>query len=63
MKEENYMKVIDGIVWYRIAGLSKKLGVTDQTIRNWVDIGKCERMEDANGRPWVRLSEGCDAEG
>lgn len=55
MREENYVKEVDGTVWYRIAGLAKKLGVTDQTIRNWCDTGKCERMVDCNGRPWVRL--------
>lgn len=58
MKAENYTKEIDGIVWYRIVGLSKALGVTDQTIRNWIDSGKVERILDEDGRPWVRLSGG-----
>lgn len=59
MKKENYTKIdAKGVEWYRIAGLSKKLGVTDQTIRNWIDEGVVVREEDEEGRPWVRLADG-----
>lgn len=59
MKKENYMKKdADGVEWYRIAGLAKKLEVTDQTIRNWIAEGLVLRREDDKGHPWVRLAEG-----
>lgn len=59
MKEKNYrMTDGDGVEWYRIVGLSKRLEVSDQTIRNWIDQGLVIRTEDAEGHPWVRLADG-----
>lgn len=59
MKEENYKKTFeDGKTWYRIVAMAKELGVTDQTVRNYIDRKIIIRKTDELGRPWVRLADG-----
>ena len=45
--------------WWRIVGLAKDLGVTDECIRDWIEQGLVERKEvEGDKRPRVRLREG-----
>jgi hypothetical protein len=59
MIKENKKKVdAKGREWYRIVGMAEELGVTDQSIRNWIDKGFLDMERDENGRPWVAMAEG-----
>lgn len=45
--------------WWRIVGLAKDLGVTDECVRDWIEQGFVERKEvEGDKRPRVRLREG-----
>jgi hypothetical protein len=45
--------------WWRIVGLAKDLGVTDECIRDWIEQGLVERKDvEGEKRPRVRLREG-----
>lgn len=45
--------------WWRIVGLAKDLGVTDECVRDWIEQGLVERKEvEGDKRPRVRLREG-----
>ena len=43
--------------WYKIVDLARELGVTEQTIRNWIVKGKVT-VGEVDGRKRVRLSDG-----
>lgn len=51
MKPERYT---NGRGWYRIVGFAKMMGVTDQTVLNWIKAGKVECETDEKGVRWVR---------
>lgn len=45
--------------WWRIVGLAKDLGVTDECVRDWIEQGLVERKDvEGDKRPRVRLREG-----
>lgn len=44
--------------WWKIVDLAAELGVTRQTIRNWIADGKVVRGRDENGSKRVRLADG-----
>ena len=62
MKEKEWQhSFIDesGERWWRIVGLAKDLGVTDECVRDWIEQGLVERKEvEGDKRPRVRLREG-----
>lgn len=59
MKAENMYKVDhQGRKWFRVVGLSRELGCSDQSIYNWLSKGYLDSCRDDNGRMWVSLADG-----